>query len=435
VLVGIYRPLVGGSYKPLPEKLKGISNKILLNVYNPNDDRCFVWSVLCSIHRIDEQQWDRERYVPYESELDLSVFSEYPVGLKDIAAFERAIKISVLGFGFENGEPCIYRVSQFEEGNHHVDLLYLDHHYVAILDFNKFVAAFNENRNLKYFCRRCMHGFRDQERFEREHKPQCKDVPFQSTVLPMEETAQLSFRTYKNELKRLYVAYADFECLLPPVSGCNPTGSYTAVTQMHVPCSFCYVIVNHLGQIFSKKLYRGADCMEEFYRSIKTEQENISKYVNEHDQRMKPLTASEKFDFDTAKKCHICRMYFEDEDPVVRDHDHITGQYRGAAHSKCNVAYTLNTNLLIVLHNFQNYDSHLIVTGLKHYGDKIDKVKVIGKNKEKFASLQVGQFTFIDSFAYSSFCVGIFGCEPPYVSYHRRNIQRPMRQARGWSET
>src|SRR5207253_2534526 len=173
VLVGIYRPLVGGSYKPLPEKLKGISNKILLNVYNPNDDRCFVWSVLASIHRIEEQQWDRERYVPYESELDLSVFSEYPVGLMDIEEFERANKISESVFGFENGEPCIYRVSQFEEGNHHVDLLYLDQHYVAILDFNKFVAAFNENRHLKYFCRRYMHGFRDEDRFEREHKPQC----------------------------------------------------------------------------------------------------------------------------------------------------------------------------------------------------------------------------------------------------------------------
>src|SRR5207253_7194167 len=81
---------------------------------------------------------------------------------------------------------------------------------------------------------------------------------------------------------------------------------------------------------------------------------------------------------------------------------HITGQYRSAAHSKCNVAYTLNTNLLVVLHNFQNYNSHLIVTGLKHYGDDIDKVRLIGKSKEMFASLQVGQFTFIDSFAFMS---------------------------------
>ena len=66
------------------------------------------------------------------------------------------------------------------------------------------------------------------------------------------------------------------------------------------------------------------------------------------------------------------------------------------------MAYTLNTNLLIVLHNFQNYDSHLIVRGLKHYGGDIDKVKVIGKSKEKFTSLQVGQLKFIDSFAFMS---------------------------------
>ena len=52
----------------------------------------------------------------------------------------------------------------------------------------------------------------------------------------------------------------------------------------------------------------------------------------------------------------------------VRDHDHFDGSYRGAAHSKCNFKLKLDIEnkkikIPIFLHNFTNYDSHLIVQG------------------------------------------------------------------------
>ena len=41
--------------------------------------------------------------------------------------------------------------------------------------------------------------------------------------------------------------------------------------------------------------------------------------------------------FQSSNKCWICNNLFTAEDIKVRDHDHITGKYRGSVHWSCNV--------------------------------------------------------------------------------------------------
>ena len=48
----------------------------------------------------------------------------------------------------------------------------------------------------------------------------------------------------------------------------------------------------------------------------------------------------------------------------VKDHCHYTGKYRGAAHSLCNLKYSVPKNISIVFHNGSNYDYHLIIKEL-----------------------------------------------------------------------
>ena len=48
----------------------------------------------------------------------------------------------------------------------------------------------------------------------------------------------------------------------------------------------------------------------------------------------------------------------------VRDHYHYTGEYRGAAHSKCNLKYGVPTKIPIAIHNGSNYDYHFIIKKL-----------------------------------------------------------------------
>ena len=81
----------------------------------------------------------------------------------------------------------------------------------------------------------------------------------------------------------------------------------------------------------------------------------------------KPMIFSteEKLSFTNATNCHICAKSLADD--RVRDHCHITGSYRGAAHSACNLHYRLNPKrwkLPVVIHNLMGYDGHLIVKSL-----------------------------------------------------------------------
>ena len=69
--------------------------------------------------------------------------------------------------------------------------------------------------------------------------------------------------------------------------------------------------------------------------------------------------AKEKFK--SASHCHVCKKTVGGD--KVRGHCHFTGQFRGAAHSQCNMKYKIDKQgykLPIVFHNLREYDAHLI---------------------------------------------------------------------------
>ena len=48
----------------------------------------------------------------------------------------------------------------------------------------------------------------------------------------------------------------------------------------------------------------------------------------------------------------------------VRDHCHYTGEYRGAAHSMCNLKYSVPKEVPLVFDNGSNYDYRFIIKEL-----------------------------------------------------------------------
>ena len=63
---------------------------------------------------------------------------------------------------------------------------------------------------------------------------------------------------------------------------------------------------------------------------------------------MIPLTNEKRKSYEKQKVCFICEKEFSTDKNnekefklccEVRDHDHYTGKYRGAAHSICNLQY------------------------------------------------------------------------------------------------
>ena len=104
------------------------------------------------------------------------------------------------------------------------------------------------------------------------------------------------------------------------------------------------------------------------------------------------ITEEEK-QFQSSNMYWICEKLIEDK--KVRDHYHITGKFRGAAHWSCNINLQLTKNVPVIFHNLRGYDSHLIFNEL----DKFDvKIKVIPNGLEKYMAFFLNKnLVFIDS--------------------------------------
>ena len=67
----------------------------------------------------------------------------------------------------------------------------------------------------------------------------------------------------------------------------------------------------------------------------------------------------------------------------VRDHCHLSGKFRRAAHEVCNLKYKVPTFFPVVFHNLSGYDSHLFIKTLKNSeGD----ISCIPNNEENYIS-------------------------------------------------
>ena len=89
----------------------------------------------------------------------------------------------------------------------------------------------------------------------------------------------------------------------------------------------------------------------------------------------------------------------------VRDHDHLTGKYRGAAHNICNINCIQRSLgfVPIFFHNFSGYDCHLIFEELLIQAfEKGYEPKIIPKSIENYVSIQVGCLRFLDSYRFLS---------------------------------
>ena len=107
------------------------------------------------------------------------------------------------------------------------------------------------------------------------------------------------------------------------------------------------------------------------------------------------MTREDWLAFCLAETCHVCDKPLEGDS--VRDHCHIMGEYRGAAHNACNLKLRLNpktTSIPVVFHNLRGYDSHLLIQAIS----KVEgRVSCIPNNTEKYISFSLGQLRFIDS--------------------------------------
>ena len=122
--------------------------------------------------------------------------------------------------------------------------------------------------------------------------------------------------------------------------------------------------------------------------------------IKKHFSKNLIMSAEKEERFQSINSCWICDTLDDVGDDKVRDHCHITGKYRGAAHWSCNINLKLSKKIPVIFHNLRGYDSHLI---MKEIGKFDVKVSVITNGLEKYMAFTINRnLVFIDSMQFMS---------------------------------
>ena len=160
------------------------------------------------------------------------------------------------------------------------------------------------------------------------------------------------------------------------------------------------------GYITKKEKYRGQYHKRCFYEQL-NQQSDLMEIMShnatkEDDFEMIKLKRVGKDDKQKAEKqtnCYACKKpllhkYYRD---AVKDHCHLTGKYRGAAHSECNLKLKINPKthqVPVVFHNLRGYDAHHLMQAMANLNKE---VKCVANNMEKYITFSVDGLRFIDS--------------------------------------
>ena len=396
-----YNPTKGSSYIDLPKWIK--NKQAIINIKN-RDNKCFLWSILRYLYPKEKDAQYLKDLRKYEFSLNTKGLT-FPLKLKDITKFEK-LNPEIPGINvFSNDNMTIYPLRMAERDCKNTIDLFLyeedgDSHYSLIKNFHRLIKSqLTKSKDGKIFiCKRCFSHFTKEELLEK-HIKYCSNNQTVAVKMPKPNTS-LHFKNYDRQLPIPFVVYADFECFTKPMNSCcpNPKDSYNYKYQKHEPSGFCFYAKGIAGRrikpIIYTKTYDDEDVAKIFLEKITELTKGIYNdfYCRPKRLVMNPKTQKE---FNAPVNCHICGEEMGGD--KVRDHCHFTGNYRGAAHNKCNIMCKKPRILPVIFHNLQGYDAHLFIKQLA----KIDgKLECIPSTEEKYISfsktIKVGEYKHIN---------------------------------------
>lgn len=419
IQVSSFQPFPGSSYIELPKFLK--DKHAIINVKN-NDNECFKYAVLSALYPQKNNTQLVSTYKRLTHTLNFDGI-QFPVDLKDITKFEHqnpTISINVYMFDDKEKKVRSLRLSKNVKANH-IHLLMLTQtsdndlenkksHYCWVKNLSSLLGRqCSANQKKKHFCDRCLNYFGDIEKL-RVHLTNCITQNECQIEMPDPDDNTIKFENYKKQLKVPFIIYADLESILkkPDQQFCN--SGETVAYQQHEPYSigFYFKCLYDESKSFYKS-QRGPQCIDWFVQEL----QEIANFVEPILNKTVPLHMSLEDEtlFKMSEECHICRKVYGENETRVRDHSHLTGEFRGSAHVHCNLEYQESHFIPVVFHNLSNYDAHFFVKKLatETPGD----VSIVPRNDQlyiaftkTFPSNQTRDFTkfikfrFIDSFRF-----------------------------------
>lgn len=407
LFINIYKYVAirGGSNTNLPAIIA--NKKACINIKN-KDEKCFLYSVIAHGKLAAKNSERVSKYEPYVKDY-AGWKHEYPMKLKDISKFEKQFNLSINVYGYEikkdavEYHPLHLTQNLIRDAKGAISLLLMKEgeksHYVLIKSMS---ALMHKNYNGKgkgtvHLCPCCFRVYKTLDKLNEHLRNGCAKFG-ECTSHPVEAKEYAKFKSYHKMLKKPFVIYSDFEAIFVETEA---KAKATKKYQSHVACGYAYkrlsIVKEHDKDIV---LFRGES------KDINVAEHFIDRLLEEADEvtaimkNIIPmnLTDTQKQEHKAADTCYLCEKGYHEKDWKVRDHDHLTGEYRGAAHNSCHLRYGFkNYKIPVFFHNLKGYDSHFIVKALNK---KLKRIACIPSSTEKFISFSVNNLEFIDSMSF-----------------------------------
>ena len=396
---GGYRPMVGSSYVPTPELLAG--RKAILNIKNLNDNYCFLYSILASLHPVRANQHNVYSYKKYLSELNYEGL-EFPLKVTDIPKFEQLnqfLSVNVIVYDEEEEDFFPIYQSPNRTRQHHVNLLLLtsypnsdQSHYTLIRSLSRLVSHRTKHDGRTYVCEYCLHPFELEKSLEK-HLPNCRIHKPQTVEMP--KHTSMKFKNYNKQFEAGFCLYYDFESFLMESND-------SSVKHEHIPSGFCIYRTSQWSQYEKEPfVYSGPDVMDVFYNQLMKEQAEINQILSQNIP-MKSLSPSEHLDHQMSTRCMVCKGRFTSDNRRTHHHDHITGCYIGAVCNLCNLQLKYRKkhheySTPVLAHNASRYDLHHV---LKYFTKKVvdvNEINIIANTSEKYTTIGFKSLRFLDT--------------------------------------
>lgn len=389
--VAALRPIVTGSEetstlpKDNPEnEINIISFKNNRFLYNPcnKDMKCFLYCVAYFLYAKELEKKSKKK-IDYLLKKYVEKFNtdkiEFPISLKGIKRFLKInnhldLKINILYRSKRNKEAEEIYPYEYGLGNGKkvMNLLMVQNqikkdkavnHFLLIKDVNKYLRVVyfkNEKKSYQktFFCLNCLNGFSSAKVLD-EHERICMMNKPRKEIMPEEKNTKIFFKNYEKQHELEYIAFLDFECVLPPEKNaceiccslkCKCDASFTDILSRQEPIGFSFVVLGPNDKIFHQETYIGENAGEEFISHLLIEENKwIKNLLSTHKEMvMKPI---DYLNFNQATNCYICGCEFDNENYQCRDHNHLSGEYIGAACNRCNLRRRKPSTLKIFVHN------------------------------------------------------------------------------------
>ena len=443
--VAALRPVVSGSEKNIvsdAEKELNISNfKNKRYLFNPanRDMKCFLY---CIAYFLFGEKIEKSSKKSQSSQLKKYFVNfntqniSFPISITGIKKFLRQnnhlnLKINIFirqkedvkkkelifpyEYGLGNGEKIVnlLMVQNKIACDHAVN------HFILITDVNKYLrrtyrkeVEVTDKKGKKsyqraFYCLNCLNCFSSQKIVD-EHGRLCSMNKARLEEMPNGEHTSIMFKKYERQHMQEFIAYLDFECVLPKEKNrcvtchtlkCKCDASFTDILSKQKPIGYSFVVLDTNERIMHESTYIGKNAAEVFVEHL-LEQEHvwIRNILNNNNKMV--FTELDEIDFNNADVCYICNKKFNEENYKVRDHNHITSKYLGASCVQCNLRRKHPTSLRIFVHNGSRYDFHFIIKALGKFPQDVTNIRVLPFNGENFRTISFNCFEFVDTLAF-----------------------------------